>query len=69
MEMKLIDFGVEWHHGFDFVGSRVARQLRRWLGTPKRKEMNIENEGESHDVVDNKGPNFLSHDVTDNKVT
>ena len=31
--------------------------------------MNIENEGESNDVVDNKGSNFLSHDVTDNKDT
>jgi hypothetical protein len=28
--------------------------------------MNIENEGESHDVVDNKGRNFLPHDVADN---
>jgi hypothetical protein len=26
---------------------------------------NIEYEGESHDVVDNKGPIFLSHDVYD----
>ena len=26
---------------------------------------NIENEGESHDVVENKGPDFLSHDVND----
>ena len=31
--------------------------------------MNIENEGVSHDVVDNKGPNFLSHDVIDNKAS
>jgi hypothetical protein len=29
----------------------------------------IENEGKSHDIVDNKGPNFLSHDVIDNKDT
>jgi hypothetical protein len=31
--------------------------------------MNIENEGESHDVIDNKGQNFLSHDVADNTGT
>jgi hypothetical protein len=29
------------------------------------KKNNIENEGESHDVVENKGPNFLTHDVYD----
>jgi len=29
------------------------------------KKVNIENEGESHDVVENKGSNFLSHDVDD----
>ena len=29
------------------------------------KFLNIENEGESHDVIENKGPNFLSHDVHD----
>jgi hypothetical protein len=29
--------------------------------------MNIEYEGESHDIVDNKGPIFLTHDVIDNK--
>ena len=27
--------------------------------------LNIENEGESHDVIENKGSNFLSHDVYD----
>jgi hypothetical protein len=25
----------------------------------------IENEGKSHDVIENKGSNFLSHDVDD----
>jgi len=30
-----------------------------------REFLNIENEGESHDIVENKGPNFLSHDVYD----
>jgi hypothetical protein len=29
------------------------------------KKNNIENEGESHDVVENKGPNFRPHDVYD----
>ena len=27
--------------------------------------LNIENEGTSHDVIENKGPAFLSHDVID----
>ncbi|HXJ96610.1 MAG TPA: hypothetical protein VMT20_27540 [Terriglobia bacterium] len=35
----------------------------------RNQKMNIENEGESHDIVDNKGPDFLSHDVTHNKAT
>jgi hypothetical protein len=30
-----------------------------------REIFDIENEGESHDVVENKGQNFLSHDVYD----
>jgi hypothetical protein len=25
----------------------------------------IENEGTTHDIIDNKGPNFLPHDVDD----
>ena len=29
------------------------------------KIFNIENEGESHDIIENKGRNFLSHDVYD----
>jgi hypothetical protein len=33
------------------------------LGT--QEIFNIENEGESHDIVENKGRNFLSHDVSD----
>jgi len=35
----------------------------------ENKKMKVENEGESHDVVDNKGRNFLSHDVIENKPT
>jgi hypothetical protein len=31
------------------------------------KNQNNEYEGKSHDVVDNKGSNFLSHDVYENK--
>ena len=33
------------------------------------KKIGIKYEGESHDVVDNKGPIFLSHDVIDNTGT
>jgi hypothetical protein len=32
-----------------------------------RENQNMQNEGDSHDVVDNKGYNFISHDVIDNK--
>jgi hypothetical protein len=40
----------------------------RVCGTGRdQKKMNIENEGESHDVVDNKGSIFRTHDVIDNK--
>jgi len=35
------------------------------LTPAEREEMNIKYEGESHDVVDNKGSIFLSHDVND----
>ena len=35
-------------------------------GTPKANTRNNEYEGESHDIVDNKGPIFLSHDVYEN---
>jgi hypothetical protein len=35
------------------------------IGGVNREFFNIENEGESHDVVENKGSNFLSHDVDD----
>jgi hypothetical protein len=48
---------------------RIAPQsdgLSRKLSRAEEK-MNIENEGESHDIVDNKGSNFLTHDVIDNK--
>jgi hypothetical protein len=30
-----------------------------------QKKMKIKYEGESHDVIDNKGPIFLSHDMYD----
>jgi hypothetical protein len=30
------------------------------------KIFNIENEGESHDIIENKGRNFRTHDVYDN---
>ncbi|HXJ91739.1 MAG TPA: hypothetical protein VMT20_02520 [Terriglobia bacterium] len=31
----------------------------------RHPNFNIENEGTSHDVIENKGPDFLSHDVHD----
>ena len=50
-----------------FVGSYLLPQLKTAGLGENAKKMNIENEGESHDVVDNKGPGFLSHDLIDNK--
>ena len=44
---------------------KLKREARQVQNSP----MNIKNEGTSHDVVDNKGRNFISHDVTDNKAT
>ena len=44
---------------------KLKREGRQVQNDP----MNIKNEGTSHDITDNKGPNFLSHDVTDNKST
>jgi hypothetical protein len=60
------------------VRTREFQQISRFLGPsprpkrgwhPKNKKMNIENEGESHDVIDNKGSDFVSHDVADNEAT
>ncbi len=44
-------------------------KLKREAWHARNQKMNIKNEGESHDVADNKGRNFLSHDVIDNKAT
>jgi hypothetical protein len=33
----------------------------------RKQKINIKNEGTSHDIIDNKGSNFISHDVVDNK--
>ena len=44
-------------------------KLKREARQAQNNPMNIENEGTSHDVVDNKGSDFLSHDVTHNKST
>jgi hypothetical protein len=49
------------------IGPRT--RVRVWtlaseLGDDSKKN-NIENEGESHDIVENKGRNFLTHDVYD----
>ena len=44
---------------------KLKREARQAQNSP----MNIKNEGTSHDVVDNKGPTFLSHDVAENKTT
>ena len=47
--------------------TELLRKLKREAWHAQNKKTNIENEGESHDVVDNKAPNFLSHDVIENK--
>jgi hypothetical protein len=47
--------------------SRIGREKR--VPAEENEKNNIENEGESHDVVDNKGSNFITHDVIDNKGT
>jgi hypothetical protein len=44
-------------------------KLKREDWHRQNKKMNMQNEGESHDIVDNKAPSFLSHDVIDNKAT
>jgi hypothetical protein len=41
-------------------------KLKREARQAENNAMNIKNEGTSHDVVDNKGSTFLSHDVEDN---
>ena len=38
---------------------------REALGPGPWEILSIENEGESHDVIENKGPDFLSHDSHD----
>jgi hypothetical protein len=40
----------------------VGRKHRAW---GESKIFKVENEGESHDVIENKGWNFLTHDVYD----
>jgi len=47
----------------------LLTKLKRDAWRAENKKNNIENEGESHDVVDNKGRNFLSHDVIHNKAS
>ena len=47
----------------------LLTKLKRDAWHAENKKMKVENEGESHDIIDNKGPNFRSHDVTDNKAT
>jgi hypothetical protein len=60
----LVIFFARHHHAIATTGQNMASELS---GEVIRKQMNIENEGTSHDVVDNKGSNFLTHDVIDNK--
>ena len=47
--------------------SNLQRDLTpaRYPQDQKLKILNIENEGESHDIAENKGSIFISHDVTD----
>ena len=42
-----------------------VKRLARAIWHTERKKMNIKYEGESPDVIDNKEPDFLSHDVHD----
>jgi hypothetical protein len=46
------------------MGRGQAEGSHRLLCDPA-KIFDIENEGESHDIVENKGRNFLTHDVYD----
>ena len=46
-------------------GRRRAGAVTRTAILRISEILNIENEGESHDIVENKGPDFLSHDVDD----
>jgi len=45
------------------LGGRDGRVYVGFAGAAKI--FNIENEGESHDIIENKGANFLSHDIYD----
>ena len=47
----------------------LLTKLKRDAWHAENPKNNIENEGESHDIVDNKGPDFISHDVADNKAS
>jgi hypothetical protein len=51
------------------VSSAIQEHSERQADAPSQlgtcEILNIENEGESHDIVENKGWNFLSHDVHD----
>jgi hypothetical protein len=51
------------------VGPAIRKAGGRGRAQPLIKGISeifdIENEGTSHDVVENKGPNFLTHDVDD----
>ena len=44
----------------------LLTKLKRDAWHAENKKMKVENEGESHDVVDNKGSKFRSHDVAEN---
>ena len=55
-------------HGNGRVPDRFGRGEGR-IWHPEDKSLKMQNEGESHDLIDNKGSNFLSHDVIDNKDT
>jgi hypothetical protein len=62
------DFFRQGHVLGLLASGRSRDSPEAWSGRDSRKN-NIENEGTTHDVADNKGPNFLSHDVIDNKDT
>ena len=68
---KYTNYSIFYHAphedaGFEaiFPESHPGDHREAWLNGNSEK-MNIENEGESHDIIENKGRNFLSHDVHD----
>jgi hypothetical protein len=67
MSMKIIGLHSKRAGGSVASGHRFVPVQASTMASPggDSKILNIENEGGSHDVVENKGRNFISHDVYD----